>query len=226
MALRLEARQLVKRFGARELFRIPEFNLRAGESLYLQGENGVGKTTLMKILAGLDKPCDGSVRLLPARRRWWLSALDQKVIYLHQTPYVFAGSVADNIAYGLRYRGFDQQTIRQRVALGLRWSRLEALAEHDAVTLSGGEKQRMALARAWVLEPQLLLLDEPTANLDVDSVSLVADMVSGMVADGAAVIVSSHQKTALTRLCQRRLHLINGQLREVFSSTRQEQYGH
>lgn len=214
MNLELNANNLIKRFGQRELFSISNLKLCQGESVHLNGDNGVGKTTLMKILAGLDRPCSGHVDISPNKRKRWSTKLHPQVIYLHQTPYIFAGSVIDNLSYGLKIRGCSSKEINVRVRKALHWAELTDLAEQPAHTLSGGEKQRLALARAWVLNPGLLFLDEPTANLDRNSVSSVADLVRDMVDNGTAIMVSSHQTNPVTSLCERSLLLAEGELTE------------
>ncbi|MCP4595556.1 energy-coupling factor ABC transporter ATP-binding protein [Neptuniibacter sp.] len=224
MGLELNAAKLVKSFGARELFKIPHFHVGEGESLHLSGDNGAGKTTLMKILAGLDKPCSGRVDVTPNARRWWNNRLHPQVIYLHQTPYIFAGDVEDNLAYGLKIRRESRKNIRTKVKKALEWSRLEPLAKQSAHSLSGGEKQRLALARAWVLEPRLLFLDEPTANLDTHSVDTVGELVSDLLHDGTTVMVSSHQNNRVTEQCKRHLRLSNGILAESIHSQETPQY--
>lgn len=218
MGLELTASNIVKRFGERELFCIEQLQVQEGESLHLSGDNGVGKTTLMKILAGLDKPCGGEVAVTPNMKSRWSTSLHPKVIYLHQTPYVFSGTVKDNIAYGLKLKGLPKRQIRAIVQNALEWARLEEFAEHSAHSLSGGEKQRLALARAWVLTPGLLFLDEPTANLDKKSVDSVTELVRKMVDGGAAVMISSHQSNPLTELCQRSLLLADGKVSETETS--------
>lgn len=218
MGLELNAQRLIKQFGARELFNIEHLRVQEGESLYLSGENGAGKTTLMKILAGLETPSSGSVDVSPKAKRWWSDRLHPQVIYLHQTPYIFDGTVEDNLAYGLKIRHFDADEIQRRVLKALSWSRLQALAKQPAHSLSGGEKQRLALARAWVLDPWLLFLDEPTANLDTQSISTVAELVNDLLNQGTTVMVSSHQTNSVTELCSRRLHLADGHLAQSSSS--------
>lgn len=214
MRLEVHVDNLVKRFGNRELFTIPQLRLGEGESLHLSGENGAGKTTLMKILSGLDKPCEGRVQVTPKVRRWWSGRIHPEVIYLHQTPYIFAGSVADNVGYGLKLRRCKPAMRDRKIHQALAWARLEHLSEQPAHSLSGGEKQRLALARAWILGPKLLFLDEPTANLDSQSVATVAGLVGGMLQGGTTVMISSHQNNAVTELCTRHLALQGGQLYE------------
>lgn len=215
MRLEVQADNVVKRFGERELFSIQRLYLGEGERLHLSGENGAGKTTLMKILAGLDRPCEGQVRITPKARRWWSDRIHPAVIYLHQTPYLFAGSVEDNVSYGLKLRRCASEVRRKRTRDALTWARLDHLATQPAHSLSGGEKQRLALARAWILEPKLMFLDEPTANLDSHSVTTVAGLVEELVHTGTTVMISSHQENAVTALCTRRLSLAQGRLYET-----------
>lgn len=224
MGLELNIDNLVKRFGTRELFTIEQLQVKEGESLHLKGENGVGKTTLMKIMAGLEKPCSGRVRVTPNQRRWWSDRIHPDVIYLHQTPYVFMSKVIDNVAYGLRLRGGSRQEIKTKVQQALVWARLEHLAEQPAYSLSGGERQRLALARAWILAPRLLFLDEPTANLDRHSVSTVAELVKQLLEQGTTVMVSSHQSNQVTELCRRHLLLENGALHEADTMMEPQRY--
>ena len=214
MNLELNATNLIKRFGARQLFSIDTLNLKEGDSIHLNGDNGVGKTTLMKILAGLDEPCEGQVSVTPVKRKLWSSNLHPRVIYLHQSPYIFSGTVRENLAYGLKLRGSSRQQTNDAVDKALSWSRLEPLAHQQAYSLSGGEKQRLALARAWVLNPGLLFLDEPTANLDKKSVQNVAELVADLQNCGTAIMVSSHQSNPVTELCKQNMLLSGGQLKK------------
>jgi len=225
MRFQLELQDIRKSFSGRELFRIPGLTLEAGQGVYLEGENGAGKSTLMKIIAGLEKPDCGKVNISPDNRTFWRKQ-HRQVIYLHQSPYLFAGSVADNVRYGLRLRLKDQTLIREKVEQALHWSKLDHLAKQEAGLLSGGEKQRLALARAAVLDPALLLLDEPTANLDRASVSLVAELVQQLIVEkGTTCLISSHQQTVLTDLCQRRMQLKGGSLLEIIENPELSHYG-
>jgi tungstate transport system ATP-binding protein len=218
LTFNVQVLQLNKTFGQRSLLDIEHLQMNAGDSLYLEGENGVGKTTLMKIIAGLEKPTSGSIKATGSGRGWWRIRCPE-IIYLHQAPYIFSGNVTRNVGYGLSNSGFGVgRTVADSVHQALNWARLDHLAEQPAHTLSGGEKQRLALARAWVMNPGLLLLDEPTANLDTESVYTLARLVAQMIERGTAVMVSSHQKNAVTELCQRHLHLRQGRIFETRDS--------
>jgi tungstate transport system ATP-binding protein len=224
VGLELKIDNLVKRYGTRELFHIEQLRVQEGQSLHLKGENGVGKTTLMKIMAGLEKPCSGRVSVTPSHRRWWSDRLHPEVIYLHQTPYVFMSKVVDNVAYGLKLRKGNRHEVKSKVQQALAWARLEHLAEQPAYSLSGGERQRLALARAWILAPRLLFLDEPTANLDRHSVTTVAELVRQLLEQGTTIMVSSHQSNSVTDLCTRHLQLEHGALHEIESLTQVKRY--
>lgn len=219
MPFEVTVNKLKKHFGERALLDIEQLHLKAGDSLYLEGENGAGKSTFMKIIAGLEKPTSGQVRATVSGYGWWTVRCPE-IIYLHQAPYIFSGNVIRNVGYGLSIAPFGiNKAIAARVEEALNWARLDHLANQEAHTLSGGEKQRLALARAWVLDPGLLLLDEPTANLDSESVATLATLVEQMISRGTAVMVSSHQRNVVTELCQRHLHLRHGRILE----TRQNQ---
>ncbi|MBY6187388.1 energy-coupling factor ABC transporter ATP-binding protein [Marinobacter hydrocarbonoclasticus] len=222
--MQLTATALEMRFGQRVLFQIPELLLSGHQRIWLKGPNGVGKTTLMKVLAGLAKPTSGKVKLQGAPSRRWRrdgSPLGH-VVYLHQSPYLFNGSVWDNLSYGLSNLAIsvEEREVRIREALSL--ARLDHLAERPAQVLSGGERQRLALARAWVLNPRFLLLDEPSANLDPDSLTLITEMVDQLYQQGCGLIITSHQQTELTDRCEEHWTLDNQQLIALSTVDQQE----
>ncbi|WP_421870008.1 energy-coupling factor ABC transporter ATP-binding protein [Motiliproteus sp.] len=209
----LDARQLSKSYGERALFHIDALDLHRGEATLLTGRNGAGKSTLLKVLAGLEPQHGGRLRYcgtpLTQRRHRQLGG---KVIYLHQHPYLFDTTVANNIGYGLKHLSSSQ---RQRaIDRALDWSGLSHLRERRAKTLSGGEKQRIALARAWVMEPELLLLDEPTANMDAEAREQTLFLIRRLINDGVAVVLCSHELKVDKRLIRRQLHLEDGVLHE------------
>jgi tungstate transport system ATP-binding protein len=189
----LEVRGLRKAYGERLLFEVPELVLERGRSYLLTGSNGVGKTTLLRILAGLEVADIRNYIFDGAKvTSQDISRLAPAIVYVHQHAYLFHSSVADNIAYGLKGRGLSKQEIAERVAAEMAWAGLEEVAKVPPSRLSGGEKQRVALARARVLKPKLLLLDEPTANLDVDARLQVAELIARMGHEDDCVLVATH----------------------------------
>ncbi|MCS0183048.1 energy-coupling factor ABC transporter ATP-binding protein [Vibrio alginolyticus] len=205
MTIKITAEQLSMRFKERVLFHIPELAIGPNDAIYLKGDNGVGKTTLLKILAGLLKPSTGDV---VAPKDTWLKRLTRRngrvdVIYLHQSPYLFDGTVYENIVYGVKYQQDTQKDKRAQVIHALRMVGLETLADEHISVLSGGEKQRVAMARAWILKPSILLMDEPSASLDQESIERLVVMAKDLLDRGSSIVVTSHQANALTDLCKK-----------------------
>jgi len=190
----LQVSSLQKRFGDRVLFAQAALTLQAGRRYVLSGPNGSGKTTLLRMLAGLE-PSDGGIlqfrgetartAVLPERWR-------RKIVYVHQQPYLFHRSIASNLEYGLRRRGINATQRHDHVQDALAWAGLTGRAMLPAQTLSGGEAQRLALARAKLLDPALLLLDEPSANLDDPSRAQVFELVTALCRDHHTVVIATH----------------------------------
>ncbi|MDC9720430.1 MAG: ABC transporter ATP-binding protein [Gammaproteobacteria bacterium] len=204
--MRLELNNLCQSFGDGPLFTIEHLQLSSGDAVHLHGPNGAGKSTLMKIMAGLQKPTSGQVELTPTAKE---SVLQQAVIYLHQHTYLFDMDVRSNVEYGLRIR---REKSPQKVNQALLWAGLEHMQFRQAHVLSGGERQRLALARALVLDPALILLDEPTSNLDAESVARIEQMLQDLHRRGTGFVLSCHQDNALTKLCNQHWLLASGTL--------------
>lgn len=212
----IQAHDLSIRFRDRLLFHIPQLSIGPKEAIYLSGDNGVGKTTLLKVLSGLQKPTTGKVNL---QQKSWLSKLFRGqsqggVIYMHQTPYMFDGTVFDNVCYGLKFTISNRQMRRTEAINALRMVGLETLADEHISVLSGGERQRVAMARAWVLKPGVLLMDESSASLDQESIERQVVLAEDLLDRGTSLVITSHQKNALTALCRRQWTITNTQLVE------------
>ncbi|OWW21342.1 energy-coupling factor ABC transporter ATP-binding protein [Noviherbaspirillum denitrificans] len=214
MTAMLEVSGLKKRFGERLLFDIDRLVLRQGAAYTLTGLNGTGKSTLLRILAGLEPAELASVRFLdtPVTLAPYPGCLRDAVVYVHQHPVMFSTSVADNIAYGLKTRGLAADEIARRVDAAMEWAGVGHLRKSKPATLSGGEKQRVALARAHVLEPRLLLLDEPTSNLDGAAREQVIALIPSLVADGRTVVMACHDRDLISLPNVERLKLRDGRL--------------
>jgi len=205
MTISLSARNLSMRFKERTLFHVPELSLGPRDVVYLKGDNGVGKTTLLKILAGLLSPTQGEVFCTKPSliKRLFGIKTRTDVIYLHQSPYLFDGSVYQNVAYGIKYSTKSKLQKRNDVITALRMVGLETLAGEHVSLLSGGEKQRVAMARAWILSPAILLMDEPSASLDKESIDRLVVMCQDLIQRGSSLVITSHQPNALTELCKK-----------------------
>jgi tungstate transport system ATP-binding protein len=165
-----------------------------GEILTILGPNGSGKTTLLKIVAGLEPPSKGRVIFDGAMVEGSnVGSIRRRVTMVFQRTVIFRGSVFDNVAYGLRQRDVEPEGIKRRIDGALHLVRLEHLRDRKAGTLSGGERQRLSLARALVLGCELILLDEPTANLDPDSIIIIKDVVRRLNGEnGTTIMVATH----------------------------------
>lgn len=184
------------------------------EPLGIIGHNGAGKTTLLKILAGLELPTTGKLafRDMDVRSNN-LGLLRRKATMLFQTPLFLRGDVYSNVAYGLRIREVPEKEIGDRVAEALKEARLEGFEGRDARALSGGEQQRVAMARALVLDPEVLLLDEPTSNLDPANSSVMGEII-GEESRKRLVILATHDYDQIKRLARRTVYLENGRVKE------------
>lgn len=214
MTALLTVHGLRKAYGERLLFDVARLEIEKGGAYVLTGANGTGKSTLLRMLGGLER-CDactvefeGSrLPLYPYPRQ-----LRRGIVYVHQHPIMFSTSVGHNIAYGLLARGVDRKLVRGLVDEAMAWAGVLHLRDNDPARLSGGEKQRVALARARVLQPRLLLLDEPTANLDGAAREQVIGLIPTLVEQGASVVMACHDRDLINLPGVRRLKLREGRL--------------
>ncbi|MCG9693963.1 MULTISPECIES: energy-coupling factor ABC transporter ATP-binding protein [Vibrio] len=216
MSIKITTQQISMRYKERVLFHIPELSIGPNDAIYLKGDNGVGKTTLLKILSGLIKPSSG--RIQSPTQSWQHNLFPRlkfkDIIYLHQTPYLFDGSVYQNVAYGIRFNKESQKDKRAQIINALRMVGLETLADEHISVLSGGERQRVAMARAWILKPSILLMDEPSASLDKESIERLVIMAEDLLQRGASLVITSHQTNALTDLCKKQWWIKDNTLTE------------
>lgn len=206
-----EVRQV---YGGRAVLDIPQLTIAPGEIFALVGPSGSGKSTLLRLLNGLEAPTRGAIELhgLPLSPDSPLELL-RRVTMVFQRPILLTGTLRHNVSYGLRLRG---SSVDGQVAATLERVGLTAVAGQAAHKLSGGELQRAALARALVLQPEVLLLDEPTANLDPYNVNLIETIVREHNAHHrTTVVLVTHNVFQARRLAHRVGLLLEGRLVET-----------
>lgn len=196
--------------GTRVLLDGLTFAAAAGEIAVILGPNGAGKTLLLRLCHGLLPPDAGSIRwngLPPAQARRHHAMVFQRPIVLRRT-------VTANVAYPLAVRGVPRAERAERIRQALHAAQLDRLAGANARRLSGGEQQRLAIARAWALQPEVLLLDEPCANLDPGATHEIEAMLQAMHRRGVAIFMTTHDLAQARRLADRILFLHHGRLLE------------
>jgi tungstate transport system ATP-binding protein len=215
----VEIRDLLVKRGNHPALQLDHLTIQEGEVLAVVGPNGAGKSTLLLALARLLKPEQGEILFNGQQARSEADTVYRRRIALvMQDPLLFDTSVFDNVASGLRFRGTARDEIRRKVPLWLERLEVGHLSKRRAGQLSGGEAQRVSLARALVLEPQLLLLDEPFSALDPPTRShLLEDL--GMLLDETATttVFVTHDLPEAAQLAGRMAVIIGNRLRQVGS---------
>lgn len=196
--------------GGKTILDNVSFEVRDAARTVVLGPNGAGKSVLLKLCHGLLQPATGEVRWAgrtpdETRRR-------QGMVF--QRPVLLRRSVAGNLLHSLAVRGVPRADRAALVDEALQAAGLAARARQAARTLSGGEQQRLALARAWVLKPGVLLLDEPSANLDPEATRAIEALILGFAASGTRVIMTTHDIGQARRLANEVIFLHKGRLLE------------
>jgi molybdopterin-binding protein len=203
-----ELTDLVFRRNARFELRIDEFALECGEKVALVGQNGSGKTTFLRLLSFLEKP--SSWTQFDYKGRPCSAGVDRVGMgFLRQQPYLFRSTVAQNLAYPLKLRRLPSQDVERRVDAMLALTELGHLAAARSRDLSGGEQKRLALGRVLIAEPELLLLDEPTAHLDVQSRSVIENVLRK---SDVTLLLTAHDLHFAFRVSDRVLNMRGGRI--------------
>ena len=190
---------------------LDDFSMRvhSGETVAIMGRNGTGKSTLVRLLCALRRPTAGSITVagiplahLGRRRR---KQLRQRVGFVMQHPerQLFATTVADDIAYGPRNQGLTEAQVSQRVTSAMAMMHIEQLADRGPFTLSGGQQRLVAIAGVIACDPQVLILDEPTANLDQSAVGRIHELIGELHRNGVTIVIITHSTEEADQVADR-----------------------
>ena len=203
--------------NGRPVLQVETLNIQRGETLTVVGPNGAGKSTLLLVLALLLRPSRGEI-LYDGKSLNQLDELEyrRKISFVFQAPLLMDMTVEQNVALGLKFRGRPKDETRARAGEWMKQLGVDPLAKRRAGQLSGGEAQRVSLARAFVLEPELLLLDEPFSALDPPTRSKLIQDLSGLLKDNhRTAVFITHNLSEAAKLSHRIAIIIGGVLRQV-----------
>ena len=199
---------LRKSYDGRQVLDAKEGRVRNGSRTAIVGPNGAGKSTLLKIIAGLESPDEGTV-LYNGNNQF--PQMDVTLVF--QKPYLISSTVEKNIAYPMKLRGFSPEQIEKRITELTEELNLSGFRKQKSWKLSGGETQKVALARALSFRPKLLLLDEPTANIDPYTTSEIERMLLSIT--DTTIIMVTHNLAQAKRVCNDIIMLHEGQIVET-----------
>jgi tungstate transport system ATP-binding protein len=202
MSALLQLKNVDVLFGRVQALAQVSLRIAPGERVALIGANGSGKSTLLRVLHGLLRPAAGSLLRDPATR--------QAMVF--QRPFMLASSAQNNVALALWIRGMRWREAREQALPALARVGLLEMAQRNARALSGGQQQRLALARAWGLEPAMLLLDEPTSSLDPHAKRDVEALMEAFAGTGMTLVFASHNLGQVKRLATRVVYLQHGRI--------------
>jgi tungstate transport system ATP-binding protein len=213
--VRLWLENIEKGYGSVRALKSVSLEIFGGKTIALVGINGAGKTTLLRIMAGLEKQDKG--RILFEGKETNEKELRRIATLVFQKTAMFSRSVYDNLAYGLKIRGKKDAEIKEEIALALHAVGLRNFDKRKARKTSGGEQQRISLARAFLLNPQILLLDEPTANLDPNSATIIERAITSRTKENNIIILATHNLNQAKRLANQVVHIYDGRIVEIAS---------
>ena len=211
--LPLEVKKLGYQVGNKNLIQDLNFSLVSGKKTVLLGPHGAGKSLTLRLCHGLLKPTNGSINWgNPVIKN--INRIRYHQLMVFQRPVLLRRSVKSNIEHALKLRRVPLNERKSRATFALSKSGLEPLENFPARSLSGGEQQRLALARAWSIMPQVLFLDEPTNNLDPAAVRSVESLITSFHNSGTKIIMTTHDLAQAKRIADEVLFIHNGKLLE------------
>jgi tungstate transport system ATP-binding protein len=214
MDLTLSVSHVYKSYDGKHILKDCSFSFEKRGTYVLMGPNGSGKSTFFRICAFLEEPDSGDVNYLPGGSAVAkIIELRRKITLLLPKVGVFNTTVFKNVAYGLTIRGISKDEITERVERSLNFVGLVHKKNQKALTLSSGETQRLGIARAMVIEPEILFLDEPTASVDQENTEVIEDIILRMKKMGKSIVViTTHDMAQAERLADWLLLMKDGKI--------------
>lgn len=192
---------------------LQRLSIGAGQITAVIGPNGSGKTTLLEVVAMLRRPNRGGMSLWSQPVRWGDHKLQRNVVMVMHPGYMFRGSVWSNMMYGLRVRGLEGAAAHGRATEALEMVAMSRFAHRSASKLSAGERQRVNIARAIAIHPRAILLDEPTANVDGQTVELISHLLRRLRdSQEMTIVYTSPAQVQLADITDRVVELASGRL--------------
>ena len=208
----LELKSVTKFFGANKVLDDIDLVVNDGEFLTLLGPSGCGKTTLLRLIAGFERPTTGKVFMngkeishLPPNRRMVNTVFQQYALFPHMT-------VFDNVAFGLRMKGLGKEEIETEVFRALEKVKMNMFYTRYPCELSSGQQQRVAMARAFINNPKVLIADEPTGNLDKDTAWEIMQLLNQVNLRGTTVVMVTHAFDIVERMGKREVEIESGHI--------------
>ncbi len=210
----IKIEEVKKVYNGKVALNIAHLEFESGMIYALVGPNGAGKTTLLRLINMLEKPTDGNIYFYNQRIDQLQSLeIRRQMTLVMQNAVLFRTNVYNNVAYGLKVRGYKKGEIHSKVLSALEMVGLSGFEHRKAKQLSAGESQRVAVARAIVLEPKLLLMDEPTANLDRKNIQVIEEILKKINSEKKATIIfTTHDLSQAYRLTDKVIMLLDGKV--------------
>ncbi len=213
----IQFEKVTKRYGKNIVLDEVSFSIQQGEFVCIVGPSGAGKTTLINALLGAEHLTDGDVKVndfnVTRANQSELQNYRRKVGVVFQDYKLLPKkTVFENIAFALEVCGYEKSTIQQKVVDAMKRTGLETLRNQYPRQLSGGEKQRVSIARALIHAPQILIADEPTGNLDEENSQKIIDLLHKINVEGATVILATHDKSIVNAIKKRVIKLEHGKI--------------
>lgn len=202
-------------FENRQVLKDVNLKVNKGEVLAILGYSGAGKTTLLKIISALDTNFTGEYIFNGINVKKNPEKVRKRITMVFQNPTMFRGTVFENVAYGLKVRGYSKEYIKDKVSEILELLGILEFIDKNARKLSGGEKQRVAVARALVVDVDAYIFDEPTSNLDIENIKIIERALENMNKKGKTVIITTHDLFQARRLASNVAYIEKGEIVEV-----------